>query len=179
MADELVRLYAERMAQPGDAIEGADDKYRAFEATFPFDETEDQSRAIDELNSQLAAQERNQLEHRAVEGIPADPPNQKSDGKPVAIQSPMDSNVNQKTLWPWSRLQPASTQTPGFDSLGERSNYLQLRSIVLAHGIGALPEQRHANVARGVAAPADAPYSRQELLDELLNSDSRPQDNRL
>jgi transcription-repair coupling factor (superfamily II helicase) len=53
MADELLRLYAERMSQPGDAIEPPDDEYRAFEATFPFDETEDQSRAIDEVNKDL------------------------------------------------------------------------------------------------------------------------------
>lgn len=53
MADELLRLYAERQAQPGDAIEAANDDYRAFEATFPFDETEDQSRAIDEVNRDL------------------------------------------------------------------------------------------------------------------------------
>ena len=53
MADELLRLYAERQAQPGDAIEPADDDYRAFEATFPFDETDDQARAIDEVNRDL------------------------------------------------------------------------------------------------------------------------------
>lgn len=53
MADELLRLYAERQAQPGDAIEAATDDYRAFEATFPFDETEDQARAIDDVNRDL------------------------------------------------------------------------------------------------------------------------------
>ncbi|MBS2020053.1 MAG: transcription-repair coupling factor, partial [Deltaproteobacteria bacterium] len=53
MADELLRLYAERQAQPGYAIGPADDDYRAFEATFPFDETEDQARAIDEVNKDL------------------------------------------------------------------------------------------------------------------------------
>ena len=53
MADELLRLYAERQAQPGDAIEPANDDYRAFEATFPFDETDDQSRAIEEVNRDL------------------------------------------------------------------------------------------------------------------------------
>ena len=53
MADELLRLYAERQAQPGDAIEPATDDYRAFEATFPFDETEDQARAIEEVNKDL------------------------------------------------------------------------------------------------------------------------------
>ena len=53
MADELLRLYAERQAQPGDAIEPSDDDYRAFEATFPFDETDDQARAIEEVNRDL------------------------------------------------------------------------------------------------------------------------------
>ncbi len=40
MADELLRLYAERQALPGDALGAVDDEYRAFEATFPFDETQ-------------------------------------------------------------------------------------------------------------------------------------------
>jgi transcription-repair coupling factor (superfamily II helicase) len=53
MADELLRLYAERKALPGDALPAADDDYRAFEATFPFDETPDQARAIDEVNKDL------------------------------------------------------------------------------------------------------------------------------
>lgn len=53
MADELLRLYAERQAQPGHALTPADDDYRAFEATFPFDETEDQMRAIEEVNKDL------------------------------------------------------------------------------------------------------------------------------
>jgi transcription-repair coupling factor (superfamily II helicase) len=53
MADELLRLYAERQAQLGDALSPPDDDYRAFEATFPFDETDDQARAIDEVNKDL------------------------------------------------------------------------------------------------------------------------------
>jgi transcription-repair coupling factor (superfamily II helicase) len=53
MADELLRLCAERQALPGDALAAADDDYRAFEATFPFDETVDQSRAIDDVNKDL------------------------------------------------------------------------------------------------------------------------------
>jgi transcription-repair coupling factor (superfamily II helicase) len=53
MADELLRLYAERQAQEGDALDPADAEYRAFEATFPFDETPDQARAIDEVNKDL------------------------------------------------------------------------------------------------------------------------------
>jgi transcription-repair coupling factor (superfamily II helicase) len=53
MADELLRLYAERRAAPGEALPLADDEYRAFEATFPFDETPDQARAILEVERDL------------------------------------------------------------------------------------------------------------------------------
>jgi transcription-repair coupling factor (superfamily II helicase) len=53
MADELLRLYAERQAIAGDALSPQDDDYRAFEATFPFDETPDQARAIDEVFKDL------------------------------------------------------------------------------------------------------------------------------
>ncbi|HLK36766.1 MAG TPA: transcription-repair coupling factor [Polyangiaceae bacterium] len=55
MADELLRLYAERKALAGHALPAADDDYRAFEATFPFDETTDQARAIDDVNRDLEA----------------------------------------------------------------------------------------------------------------------------
>ncbi|MCL2449039.1 MAG: transcription-repair coupling factor [Polyangiaceae bacterium] len=53
MADELLRLYAERQAATADALSPTDDDYRAFEATFPFDETVDQARAIDDVNRDL------------------------------------------------------------------------------------------------------------------------------
>ncbi|MFO0761071.1 MAG: transcription-repair coupling factor, partial [Byssovorax sp.] len=53
MADELLRLYAERKAAPGEAVPPADDDYQAFEATFPFDETPDQARAIAEVLGDL------------------------------------------------------------------------------------------------------------------------------
>ncbi len=55
MADELLRLYAERQAQPGHAFPRIDDDYRAFEATFPFDETPDQAKAIEDVNGDLDA----------------------------------------------------------------------------------------------------------------------------
>ena len=50
MADELLRLYAERTAVARDPLPQIDDDYRAFEATFPFEETPDQARAIDDVN---------------------------------------------------------------------------------------------------------------------------------
>lgn len=53
MADELLRLYAERKAHPGHALPSANDDYRAFEAIFPFEETADQARAIDDVNHDL------------------------------------------------------------------------------------------------------------------------------
>ncbi len=53
MADELLRLYAERKGLPGHALQPANDDYRAFEATFPFEETPDQARAIDDVNGDL------------------------------------------------------------------------------------------------------------------------------
>lgn len=54
MADELLRLYAERNAKQRPSLEAVDDEYRAFEATFPFDETPDQAHAIDDVNADLA-----------------------------------------------------------------------------------------------------------------------------
>jgi transcription-repair coupling factor (superfamily II helicase) len=55
MADELLRLYAERQAAVSEALPPADDEYRTFEATFPFDETADQSKAISDVLSDLEA----------------------------------------------------------------------------------------------------------------------------
>ena len=53
MADELLRLYAERRRVTRDPLPIADDEYRAFEATFAFDETPDQGRAIDDVEHDL------------------------------------------------------------------------------------------------------------------------------
>jgi transcription-repair coupling factor (superfamily II helicase) len=55
MADELLRLYAERRAAVGVAVPPADDDYRAFAATFPFEETPDQARAIADVDTDLEA----------------------------------------------------------------------------------------------------------------------------
>ena len=48
-AAELVRLYAERAARPGHAFSPPDEMYREWEAAFPWEETPDQQRAIDDL----------------------------------------------------------------------------------------------------------------------------------
>jgi transcription-repair coupling factor (superfamily II helicase) len=55
MADELLRVHAERQAMTGDPLPGPDDDYRAFEATFPYEETADQARAVDDVNRDLEA----------------------------------------------------------------------------------------------------------------------------
>ncbi len=46
MADELLRLYAERLATEGEPLPPPDAELREFEATFPFEETPDQAKAI-------------------------------------------------------------------------------------------------------------------------------------
>ena len=53
MADELLALYAERRAAEGESLPPIDDEHRAFEATFPFDETPDQARAIADVDADL------------------------------------------------------------------------------------------------------------------------------
>ncbi|MEO7096399.1 MAG: transcription-repair coupling factor, partial [Polyangiales bacterium] len=53
MADELLRLYAERQAEQGEPLPPRDDEYREFEATFPFEETPDQAKAIDDVLNDL------------------------------------------------------------------------------------------------------------------------------
>jgi transcription-repair coupling factor (superfamily II helicase) len=53
MADELLRLYAERQAIAKDPLPPADDDYAALEASFPFEETRDQATAIAEVLSDL------------------------------------------------------------------------------------------------------------------------------
>ena len=57
MADELLRLYAERKALTVEPLPSADDDYRTFEATFPFEETPDQSVAIHDVLRGLESSE--------------------------------------------------------------------------------------------------------------------------
>ena len=47
IAEELMQLYAQRAALSGHAFPPPDAMFRAFEETFPFDETPDQQKAID------------------------------------------------------------------------------------------------------------------------------------
>jgi transcription-repair coupling factor (superfamily II helicase) len=49
MADELLKLYAERATLKKDPLRAPDDEYQAFEASFPFEETRDQAAAIAEV----------------------------------------------------------------------------------------------------------------------------------
>ena len=49
MAAELLDIYAARVAHPGHAYPAPDETYREFEAEFPWDETPDQQKAIDDV----------------------------------------------------------------------------------------------------------------------------------
>jgi transcription-repair coupling factor (superfamily II helicase) len=56
MAEELVQLYAIRQARQGNACVPPDALYREFEASFEYEETPDQQRAIDETLAGLQSQ---------------------------------------------------------------------------------------------------------------------------
>ncbi|MCA9611329.1 MAG: transcription-repair coupling factor, partial [Myxococcales bacterium] len=53
LADELLKLYAARAAAARPALPPSDRTYAEFEATFPFEETPDQARAIEEVLTDL------------------------------------------------------------------------------------------------------------------------------
>ncbi|MDH3622272.1 MAG: transcription-repair coupling factor [Myxococcales bacterium] len=53
MAEELLKLYAERTAARREPIESFPAAYAEFEATFPFEETRDQAKAIEDVLSDL------------------------------------------------------------------------------------------------------------------------------
>lgn len=53
MADELIRLYAERMNTKGYAFSEDDEFQRQFEEHFPYDETEDQLRCAEEIKQDM------------------------------------------------------------------------------------------------------------------------------
>jgi transcription-repair coupling factor (superfamily II helicase) len=55
MAQELLRLYAERRARPGHAFTGESPWQREFEGAFEYEETPDQAQAIAEVASDMAA----------------------------------------------------------------------------------------------------------------------------
>jgi transcription-repair coupling factor (superfamily II helicase) len=57
VAAELLDVYARRAARPGHAFSWAQNEYRAFEADFPFEPTEDQARTIDEVLADLGSNE--------------------------------------------------------------------------------------------------------------------------
>lgn len=48
IAQDLLRVQAERTTRPGHAFGSPDDEYRRFEAEFPYDETPDQAKAIED-----------------------------------------------------------------------------------------------------------------------------------
>ncbi len=53
MAEELIRLYAARKARPGVAFPGDDEWMRQLEASFPFEETTDQLKAIQSVKGDM------------------------------------------------------------------------------------------------------------------------------
>ena len=53
MAKELLELYAQRAVAPGHAYSPDDHLYREMEASFEYEETEDQARAIDDVKADL------------------------------------------------------------------------------------------------------------------------------
>ena len=53
MADELIKLYSERMKVEGYAFAPDNEWQRDFEAKFEYDETEDQLRCIDEIKGDM------------------------------------------------------------------------------------------------------------------------------
>lgn len=55
IAGELLALYAARKAQEGHAFAPPDHFFRDFEATFPYDETPDQLKAIDDVLSDMSS----------------------------------------------------------------------------------------------------------------------------
>jgi transcription-repair coupling factor (superfamily II helicase) len=55
VAAELLNLYAQRAARKGQRIESTDADYRRFSAEFPFEETEDQQDAINDVIADMAS----------------------------------------------------------------------------------------------------------------------------
>ncbi|MBC1886655.1 DEAD/DEAH box helicase, partial [Listeria seeligeri] len=53
IADDLIKLYAEREAEKGYAFSADDEMQREFEEAFPYQETEDQLRSISEIKKDM------------------------------------------------------------------------------------------------------------------------------
>ncbi len=53
VAEELLRLYAERASQTGYAFSAPDETYHEFEASFPYEETPHQAKAIEDVLSDM------------------------------------------------------------------------------------------------------------------------------
>ena len=53
IADELIKLYADREAQKGHAFEADNELQKEFELSFPYEETADQLRCIDEIKEDM------------------------------------------------------------------------------------------------------------------------------
>ena len=69
MAHDLIRLYAERKIIKGFAFSRPDDTYAGFESLFPFEETIDQRRAVEDVFSDMESE--NRLPPRHDNPVPA------------------------------------------------------------------------------------------------------------
>jgi transcription-repair coupling factor (superfamily II helicase) len=56
LAEDLLKLYAQRAALPGHAFPAGDHMFHEFEATFAFEETPDQQRAIDDVLADMESE---------------------------------------------------------------------------------------------------------------------------
>ena len=57
IADDLIKLYAEREAKKGFAFSEDTEMQREFEASFPYQETDDQLRCIEEIKQDMERQQ--------------------------------------------------------------------------------------------------------------------------
>jgi len=57
VAAELLDIYARRAARPGHRLKWPESDYRAFESGFPYEATEDQQQAIDDVLADLASEQ--------------------------------------------------------------------------------------------------------------------------
>ena len=69
MAAELLDIYAARAAHPGFAFSEPDEIFREFEAEFPFDETPDQAKAIDDVLRDMQKQRGGEAARRPMDRL--------------------------------------------------------------------------------------------------------------
>jgi len=88
-------------------------------------------------------------------------------------------NDNRAAPDAWSSQPNRQSQALAAAKLSERPNYLQLRSYVLSFGLDDLPEGNRGESRQAFPPQDERPVTQRELLQDLLDSDIRRQDNRL